>query len=132
MLRFLIRKGQVLISPNISVQNDDALAVAVKWVESRLLGSIATSIAILAVATLGAALLWGRSDIRSGGRVVLGAYILFGAPVIVYELNHAPNARETARPDLAPQMSSNPAAPAMPRNAPAHDPYAGAAVPQLQ
>jgi type IV secretion system protein VirB2 len=120
--------------PNISVGNQDAGAIptAVSWVEQALLGQAATSIAILAVAVFGFGMLWGRLDLRAAGRAVLGAFILFGAPLIAYQMSSALRGGEVASPNVAQQVPSISTAPQMPRNAPVQDPYAGAAVPQLQ
>jgi type IV secretion system protein VirB2 len=54
----------------------------VQW----LLGSVATGIAVLAVAFVGFGLLGGRLNWRTGARVVMGVFILFGAPMIAQEL----------------------------------------------
>lgn len=112
-------------------QNDGAVAAAVKWVADGLLGPAATSIAILAIAALGLAMLLGRFDLRSAGRTVLGSFILFGAPLIAYALMQSLAAREIAIPEVTQTAPAAPP-PSVPKNAPANDPYAGAAVPQLQ
>jgi type IV secretory pathway VirB2 component (pilin) len=111
--------------------NEGAIAAASKWVSVGLLGPAATSIAILAIASLGLAMLWGRFDLRLAGRTIVGLFILFGAPLIAYELMQTLDVRETAIPDVA-QAAAAPQPPAIPTNAPVNDPYAGAAVPQLQ
>jgi type IV secretion system protein VirB2 len=120
--------------PNINLddQNTGAIPTAIGWMEQALLGSAATSVAILAVAVLGFGMLWGHVDMRAVARLALGAFILFGAPLIAYQLtNNLRGDGEIAR--LPTQQSAQvSAAPTMPKNAPAQDPYAGAAVPQLQ
>jgi type IV secretory pathway VirB2 component (pilin) len=120
--------------PNISVgdQSAGAMPAAVGWIEQALLGPAATSIAILAVAVLGFGMLWGHSDVRVAGRVTLGAFILFGAPLIAYQMASSLRGGEVAAPYVAQQTLPILAAPPMPKNVPAQDPYAGAAVPQLQ
>ena len=120
-----------MLSFIIAGKHDGAITKAVSWIETTLLGSIATSIAILVVAILGFGMLWGRLDLRSAVRIALGAFILFGAPLIAYELTSSARNGEAAAPDLA-QQATIPAAPDVPKNAPANDPYAGASVPQLQ
>lgn len=121
-----------MLASDIVVRDDDALAAAVKWVEAGLLGPAATSVVILAVAMLGIAMLGGRIDLRAAGRVALGAFIMFGAPLIAYEISQALRSREIAIPDIAQRSTIAPAPAAMPQNAPVNDPYAGASVPQLQ
>lgn len=111
--------------------NQGAIAAAAEWVADSLLGSAAISTGILAIAAIGIAMLWGRLDLRFAGRTVLGVFILFGAPMISYELMQTLGARETATPDIAQSPDVLPPA-VIPKNAPVNDPYAGAAVPQLQ
>lgn len=113
-------------------QNAQTLPMAVNWIERTLLGSAATSIAVLAVAVVGFGMLWGRFDVRAAGRAALGAFILFGAPLIAYQLSNGLRSRQEIAPTLAQPLPLIPAAPQMPKNAPVNDPYAGAAVPQLQ
>jgi type IV secretion system protein VirB2 len=117
---------------NIADQYDGAIPAAVSWVEAALTGSAATSIAILAVATLGLGMLWGRFDLRSAGRVTLGVFILFGAPLMAYQMTGSLRGGGASAPDFARDQVPVQAAPQMPKNAPVNDPYAGAAVPQLQ
>lgn len=117
---------------SIADQHEGAIPAAVSWLEAALTGSVATSVAILAVATLGLGMLWGRFDLRSAGRVTLGCFILFGAPLIAYQMVASLRGGEAATPALARQEAPVQAAPQMPNNAPVNDPYAGAAVPQLQ
>jgi type IV secretory pathway VirB2 component (pilin) len=120
--------------PNISLgdQNAGAIPAAISWIEQALLGQAATSIAILAIATLGLGMLSGRFDLRAAGRAALGAFILFGAPLIAYQMSSTLRGGEVAVPSLGQATPPVSAAPPMPKNAPAQDPYAGAAVPQLQ
>jgi type IV secretion system protein VirB2 len=120
--------------PNISFgdQSAGAIPAAIGWIEQALLGPAATSIAILAVAALGLGMLWGRFDLRTAARAVLGAFILFGAPLIAYQMSSSLRGGEVAAPSLGQATPSVAVAPQMPKNAPAQDPYAGAAVPQLQ
>lgn len=56
---------------------------AVRWVQGTLLGTVATVIAIIAVATVGLMMLTGRINWRYGATVILGCFILFGAASIV-------------------------------------------------
>ena len=106
--------------------------MAVCWIEGTLLGSAATSIAVLAVVILGFGILWGRFNVRAARRVALGAFILFDAHLIAYQLSNSLRSNEVIAPILAQPLTTVPAARRMPKNAPVNDPYAGAAVPQLQ
>jgi type IV secretion system protein VirB2 len=59
------------------------LVSAVNWLQGTLLGTIATVVAVIAVATVGFMMLTGRINWRYGVSVVLGCFILFGATSIV-------------------------------------------------
>ena len=59
-----------------------AIGSAVGWVEGTLLGTVATTVAVIAVATVGFLMLTGRIDIRRATQVVLGCFILIGASTI--------------------------------------------------
>jgi type IV secretion system protein VirB2 len=56
---------------------------AVQWLQGTLLGTVATVLAVIAVACVGFMMLTGRMDWRRGGVVILGCFILFGAVSIV-------------------------------------------------
>lgn len=112
------------------VQSQDAaIPAAVDWAVGTLLGSVANGVAVLAVAFLGFGMLAGRIDWRTGVRVVLGIFILFGAPMIARELMALARNGEAAQSE---QIASQqiPQQPVIPENAPLADPYAGAGMPQ--
>lgn len=52
------------------------------WIERVMLGEIALGVCVIAVALVGALMLTGRLPLREGGRVILGCFVLLGAPVI--------------------------------------------------
>lgn len=56
---------------------------AVRWLEGTLLGTIATVVAVIAIASVGFLMLTGRINWRYGATVILGCFILFGAASIV-------------------------------------------------
>ncbi|HET8613048.1 MAG TPA: TrbC/VirB2 family protein [Sphingomonas sp.] len=56
---------------------------ALLWVQGTLLGSLATTAAVIAVAIVGLMMLTGRIEWRRGLTVVVGAFIVFGAAAIV-------------------------------------------------
>ena len=70
-----------------TVGNDPAgsspLIAALDWVQGTLLGNLATTAAVIAVAAVGFLMLTGRIDWRRGLTVVVGAFIIFGAVSIV-------------------------------------------------
>jgi type IV secretion system protein VirB2 len=59
------------------------LVSAVRWLEGTLLGTVATVVAVIAVASVGLLMLTGRINWRYGATVILGCFILFGAASIV-------------------------------------------------
>ena len=59
------------------------ILAALQWVEGTLLGNVATTAAVIAIAVVGLMMLTGRMDWRRGLVVVLGAFIVFGAAAIV-------------------------------------------------
>ena len=59
------------------------LIAALDWVQGTLLGNLATSAAVIAVAVVGFLMLTGRMDWRRGITVVIGCFIIFGAVSIV-------------------------------------------------
>lgn len=60
-----------------------AISGALGWIQGTLLGSVATAVAVIAVASVGLLMLTGRMNWRFGASVVLGLFILFGAGAIV-------------------------------------------------
>lgn len=64
-------------------QGSGAIVSAVRWLQGTLLGTVATVVAVIAVATVGFMMLTGRINWRYGATVILGCFILFGAASIV-------------------------------------------------
>ena len=60
-----------------------AITGALGWIQGTLLGSVATAVAVIAVASVGLLMLTGRMNWRFGATVVVGLFILFGASAIV-------------------------------------------------
>lgn len=99
------------------------VATAADWLAALVTGTMAQMIAILAIAVLGVMMISGRLPVRAGLRVVLGCFVLFGAPVIAGGLmgvverdglqSEFVEGEEAARPPL-PQST--------------FDPYAGASI----
>lgn len=108
--------------------HDGSLPSALHWVEGVLVGSVGSTIAIIAVGLTGFALLSGRMPFRHGASVVLGCFILFGAPAIAKGL------LDLGFVSSGPVSISPPSVilpPPLPSKAPQpnYDPYAGASVP---
>jgi type IV secretory pathway VirB2 component (pilin) len=77
-----------LASPaHAQVQADPAgsspILAALNWVQGTLLGNVATTAAVIAVAAVGFLMLTGRIDWKRGLTVIVGAFIIFGAVSIV-------------------------------------------------
>lgn len=109
-----------------------AIAADVDWIQGVLLGSVATTMAVIAVATIGILMLSGRINVRRAAEVVLGCFIIFGASTIASGIFGTASAGgadadfsalPVQPPDL-PQPTQASKAASTP-----YDPYAGAALP---
>lgn len=86
-----VLSAQILFSQSFAYAQDayldpagsGVLVSAVRWLQGTLLGTVATVIAVVAVATVGLLMLTGRINWKHGATVVLGCFILFGAAAIV-------------------------------------------------
>ncbi|MEO7246844.1 MAG: TrbC/VirB2 family protein [Novosphingobium sp.] len=65
------------------------IVAAVAWIQGTLLGTVATVIAVIAVAIVGFMMLTGRMNWRYGATVILGCFVLFGAASIVAGIQSA-------------------------------------------
>lgn len=65
------------------------VVAALKWLEGTLLGNVATSVSVIAVAFIGFLMLTGRMNWRFGATVIVGCFILFGATAIVAGIQSA-------------------------------------------
>ena len=108
----------------------NAFSAAVQWLDELLLGSLAQTVAIIAVAFIGFLMLSGRVDVRRALQVIFGCFLLFGASSIasgIMKTRYAttdPSAVDAARLVAPPVPAAVAAAP--------YDPYAGAAMPSRQ
>lgn len=64
-------------------QGSGPILAALDWLQGSLLGNVATTAAVIAVAAVGFMMLTGRLNWRYGITVVVGCFILFGATSIV-------------------------------------------------
>lgn len=103
-----------------------AVTSAASWVEAVLLGSVATALCVAAVALLGMSMLTGRLSMREGVRVLLGCFVLMGAPLIAGALMREASGVSSSPADL-PATSPNTRVETLHAPAP-YDPYAGASV----
>jgi type IV secretory pathway VirB2 component (pilin) len=120
------------MDPVFDPQSQNALVAALGWIDTTLLGSLATLVAVIAVASVGFMLLSGRIDMRRGVQVILGCFILFGASSIAAGIVRAASGTGP-QPEVLPAPPPAPILPqaAAPTRSPTtpFDPYAGAAVP---
>ena len=105
------------------------ILASTSWVQNMLLGTLATIIAVIAIASIGFAMLSGRIDMRRGFGVLMGCFILFGAPAIASGLRSAIGSVGTTYGVGAPPTPlSVPHYVLADQNANPFDPYAGASV----
>ena len=64
-------------------QGSGPIVSALSWLQGTLLGNVATSVAVIAVAMVGFMMLTGRLNWRVGATVIIGCFILFGSAAIV-------------------------------------------------
>lgn len=105
---------------------------AAHWVQGVFLGPISTSVAVLAIASVGLLMLSGRISLRRAGTVIFGCFVLFGAATVAQGLRGAGSTVAAAA--APPQVTSPPLPPQLPSPAPETaalppaDPYAGASL----
>jgi type IV secretion system protein VirB2 len=125
--------GYAYPSPSLADPGgSSALVAAVQWLQGTLLGTVATTVAVISIAAVGLMMLSGRVDLRRGASVVVGCFILFGASGIAAGIQSF-SGGGSAYPDPSFEADlwvppPQPPPPPPPPTAPA-DPFAGAAVP---
>jgi type IV secretory pathway VirB2 component (pilin) len=117
----------LLLTLSAAIEPQSSVVASASWIELLITGPLGTSLAMIAVAWFGLALLGGRLSFRRGGLLVLGCFILFRAPTIARELMGLAGrgGGQIAAPELSPAAPLQPP-PLLP---PQPDPYAGASVP---
>jgi type IV secretory pathway VirB2 component (pilin) len=110
----------------------NALVEAVMWLQTTILGTVATTIAVIAIASVGLMMLSGRLNFRRGATVAMGCFILFDASTIATGIRSV--MVETDAPydpmRIAFPEAEGPLQPTRPPpSSESYDPYAGAAVP---
>jgi type IV secretion system protein VirB2 len=103
------------------------LLAAVSWLQGTLLGTVATTVAVIAVASVGFLMLAGRMDWRRGATVVVGCFVLFGATSMVAGIRGLASDGIEA-PAIPAYVAPPPVARASPLPVAPYDPYAGASV----
>ena len=114
-----------------SQESGNTLLEAAQWIEGLVQGPLAVTLAILAVAGTGLMMLNGRLPARRGAIVIVGCFLLFGAPAIARGLYASASsvAGSDRSPSSSAQVLPEPPVPEPPPTAPSEaDPYAGASV----
>jgi type IV secretory pathway VirB2 component (pilin) len=120
MILLILQSGGSLADP----PDSSVIAPAVDWVQDALLGTVATSAAVIAVATIGLLMLSGRINARRGLVTIIGCFILFGAPAIARGFRSV--GAETEITETEPPAPPPLIIPPAPAKLNAFDPYAGA------
>lgn len=102
------------------------LVAAAVWLQETLLGTIATTVAVIAVSWIGMLMLAGRLEIRRGLTVIAGCFVLFGASAIAGGIQSTVGGGGVNTAYVPPAAAPPLQPPPPTRNA---DPYAGAALP---
>lgn len=116
--------SQMFLSSIIAAQ-PSTFVRASEWLVALATGQLATSIAVIAIAFVGFAMLTGRINWRRGGITIAGCFILFGAPAIAQALI---GLSPTGPSEIVVAGRSNPALPPAPPAPEAQDPYSGASI----
>jgi type IV secretory pathway VirB2 component (pilin) len=107
-----------------------SLVAAAQWLQGTLLGTVATTVAVIAVASVGLGMLTGRVDVRRGLSVVVGCFVLFGATSIVAGVQSGLGGFAEPPAFVAPPPAPIPVVPPpAPKPTSGYDPYAGASMP---
>jgi type IV secretion system protein VirB2 len=83
----LVSAHSAAFAQNAAQQGGDPITNALSWMQGILLGPIATSVAVMAVAGVGFMMLTGRLNWRYGATVIIGVFIIFGAPRLVASIS---------------------------------------------
>lgn len=83
----LVAAAFALAAPAAAQAQDPAgsspINAALGWMQGTMLGTVATTVAVMAVAAVGFGMLTGRMNWRFGATVIIGVFIIFGAGSIV-------------------------------------------------
>ena len=76
-----------VLMPSVAMAQDPAGAGPINsafgWMRDTMLGTVATTVAVMAVAAVGFMMLSGRVNWRFGATVIVGVFVVFGAASIV-------------------------------------------------
>jgi type IV secretory pathway VirB2 component (pilin) len=116
---------------DVDGSGNNVVAAAVNWLEATLLGSLATAVAVIVIASFGLLLFLGRVPTRRAIEVLFGCFILFGASSIASGVMRSIYGPGT-EPHIAEASPSSPPieAPVQAHSPQPYEPYTGAAVPR--
>lgn len=103
------------------------MAESARWIEGVMLGEIALGVCVIAVAFIGALMLTGRLPLREGARLVVGCFVLLGAPVIAAGFMQGGTRLTEASIPPSPVVTQ-PVTPRFDLPPADYDPYAGASL----
>lgn len=107
-----------------------AIGPATEWIASGLTGSVAVTLAVLGIASIGFAMLTGNLAVRRGVATLAGCFVFFGAAVVARSLLGVAGAQSKSASVVEQSNLFAPLPPTLPKieeQRPA-DPYAGAAL----
>ena len=83
---------QQAAAQTLNPQGSGPILASIQWIQGTLLGNVATSVAVVAVAVVGFMMLTGRMNWRHGVTVIISCFVLFGAAAIVAGIQTAARA----------------------------------------
>lgn len=86
---FAVTLAQPVFAQSYDPEGSGVIVSAVEWLQGTLMGTVATVVAVIAVAVVGFMMLTGRVNWRHGAVVILGCFVLFGAASIVAGIRSA-------------------------------------------
>ncbi len=84
-----VTRSSSVEAATLDPEGSGVIVEAVNWLQGTLLGTVATVVAVIAVAAVGFMMLTGRMNWRHGAVVILGCFVLFGAASIVAGIRSA-------------------------------------------
>jgi type IV secretion system protein VirB2 len=116
------------MNPELAPQ-PNAIGASVSWIADTLVGNLATTIAVIAIAAFGLLLLSGHVPKKRGAQLILGCFMIFGATSIASGLMNVLSDRSSPLPQPTSIPVAVTAPPPPPPPLEPYDPYAGAALP---
>lgn len=110
--------------PPFEQGQEQSLGIAVRWLAGITSSSMAATLCVIAVASVGLLALQGRFPIRQGARVIFGCFVLLGAPMIAAAIANLARGEIVTPNAPSAQVGTN--GRALPPAS--YDPYAGASL----